>query len=372
MIDWTNDAAADYWHDLKRQPLIDISVAGHWIDLGEPEMYNASDWVAGILPNKHGQADYHNLYNLKWAQSIARGFARNGTARRPFMMARSGAAGIQRFGASMWSGDIGSQLANLAAHFNAQMHMSLSGIDYFGSDIGGFHRSALNSDLNDLYTRWFANGMMFDIPGRPHADTHNCPYPTPNPPPAASCHETAPDRIGDMASNLANVRQRYELTPYTYSLAYRAYLFGEPVVPPLVYYYQNDMNVRRTGDDKMLGRDLLVATVTAPGPPNSNAETQRGVYLPAGDWVNYHTNQWFHRTGQSFAAQPEYLSGIFRLPTYARAGALLPKMYVDRQVRICDRQHSRASVTTARQYGASLCMWSAVSLLWANGIRPKQ
>ena len=328
MLDWTNDAAADYWHDLKRQPLISLGLAGHWIDLGEPEMYNQSDWATGILPGKHAHADYHNLYNLKWAQSIARGYARNGVQRRPFLMARSGAAGIQRFGASMWSGDIGSQMGNLAAHMNAQMHMSMSGIDYFGSDLGGFHREALNSDLNDLFTRWFANGMMFDVPGRPHTDTHACPYPVPNPPPGG-CNETAPDRIGDVASNLANVRQRYELSPYTYSLAYRAYLFGEPVVPPLVYYYQNDLNVRQMGDEKMLGRDMLAATVTAPGPPNANGETQRDVYLPAGDWINYATNQWLHSAGQTFSGQPEYVNGLFRLPVYARAGALIPKMYVD-------------------------------------------
>ena len=179
MVDWTNDASADYWHDLKRQPLINMGVMGHWIDLGEPETYNPSDWVVGVLPGKHGQADYHNMYNFKWAQSIARGYARNGVTRRPFAMARSGAAGIQRFGASMWSGDIGSQLGDLATHANAQMHMSMSGIDYFGADIGGFHRNALNSDLSDLYTRWFANGMMFDVPGRPHTDTHTCPYPPP-------------------------------------------------------------------------------------------------------------------------------------------------------------------------------------------------
>ena len=83
--------------------------------------------------------------------------------------------------------------------------------------------------------------------------------------------ETAPDRIGDKTSNQANVRQRYELSPYTYSLAYRAYLFGEPVAPPLVYYYQNDPNVRQTGDEKLLGRDLLVGVVTGEGPPKSQS-----------------------------------------------------------------------------------------------------
>ncbi|MBZ5590560.1 MAG: DUF5110 domain-containing protein, partial [Acidobacteriia bacterium] len=312
MLDWTQDAAGDYWHDLKRQALIADGVLGHWIDLGEPEMYDPGDWVAGVLPGKHGQADYHNLYSFKWADSIARGYARNAVQRRPFMMARSGAAGIQRFGVGMWSGDIGSNLANLATHLNTQMHMAMSGLDYYGSDIGGFHRGALGGgDLDVMYTQWFANGMLFDVPGRPHTEN------------LCNCKETAPDRIGNKPSNLFNARLRYELTPYLYSLAHRAYLAGEPVMPPLVYYHQNDMAVRELGSEKLIGRDLLVATVTNAG------ATEREVYLPAGDWVDYHANRWLHSAGQVFSAQPVVQNGIVRLPMYARAGAIIPKMFVD-------------------------------------------
>ena len=36
-----------------------------WIDLGEPEQYNSKDWTVGIVPGRHGHADYHNLYNFK-------------------------------------------------------------------------------------------------------------------------------------------------------------------------------------------------------------------------------------------------------------------------------------------------------------------
>jgi alpha-glucosidase (family GH31 glycosyl hydrolase) len=47
----------------------------------------------GIFSRDNTHADYHNLYSFEWAQSIARGYARNGVSRRPFLMARSGAAG---------------------------------------------------------------------------------------------------------------------------------------------------------------------------------------------------------------------------------------------------------------------------------------
>ncbi|NUT38708.1 MAG: DUF5110 domain-containing protein [Thermoactinospora sp.] len=309
MIDWTQDAAGDYWHTTKRQPLINQGVLGHWLDLGEPEMYDAADWTAGVLPGKHAHADYHNVYNLKWAQSIARGYT-SGT-KRPFMLARSGAGGMQRHGVAMWSADIGSKLTALAQQQNAQMHMSMSGIDYYGSDIGGFRREMLDSDLNELYTQWFANGAWFEVPIRPHTEN------------LCNCAQTSPDQIGHTASNLANLRQRYELTPYYYSLAHRAYTTGEPVVPPLAYYHQNDPNVREMGHQKLIGKDLLVGVVAGAG------ERKRDVYLPAGTWYDYATGEKLTSTGQWFTDRPLWVNGSFRLPAFARAGAILPKMFVD-------------------------------------------
>src|SRR5262249_9214073 len=155
------------------------------------------------------EPDVHNVFTFHWIESIARGYARNGVTQRPFMMARSGAAGMQRFGAAMWSADIASRASSLATHMNAQLHMSMSGIDYYGSDIGGFHRDALDGDIRELYTEWFADGMLLDVPGRVHTDNDSC----------KNCYETAPDRVGDAASNLDNLRLRYELSAYVYSLA---------------------------------------------------------------------------------------------------------------------------------------------------------
>lgn len=312
LIDWTHPEGSAYWHDLKRQPLIDLGVMGHWTDLGEPEMYNDWAWYWGFPEfQKFHHEDIHNIFNLKWHESIFKGYQRNHVRTRPFLLTRSGASGIQRYGAAMWSGDIGSNLANLATHLNAQMHLSFSGIDYFGADIGGFHRSALTGDLNEMYTQWFANGASFDVPVRPHTEN------------LCKCKQTSPDRIGHLASNLANIRQRYELIPYYYSLAHRAYRFGEPVLPPLIYYYQNDLNIRELGHEKLLGRDLLIAEVARHG------EKSRDVYLPEGEWIDYYTHRRYRSSGQWLKNIPEYRDGIFRLPIFARAGAIIPRMYVD-------------------------------------------
>jgi len=314
MLDWTNPAAGDYWHDRKRQPLIETGILGHWTDLGEPDDFSPDARYHGF-PRRglHGDRDVHDIYNFEWLASIARGYARHHDARRPFMLSRSGTAGIQRFGAAMWSGDIGSNLSSLATQLDVQMHMAFSGIDYFGADVGGFWRSALDGDLNEMYTVWFANAALLDVPLRPH--TQNL----------CNCYETAPDRIGDFASNRENLRLRYRLIPYLYSLAHRAHRYGDPLVPPLPLAYPDDPNVRQMADEKLLGQDLLVATVSAYG------QAARDVYLPAGTWIDFHTNACVRSAGDWVRDVPTRIDGTFEVPLFARAGAIVPEMAVDDQ-----------------------------------------
>jgi alpha-glucosidase len=322
LLDWTNPAAGAFWHDWKREAMIAAGVIGHWTDLGEPEMYDPSAWYYGIQGDyapltRH--ADVHNLYNLLWSQSVYDGYVRNGHTQRPFIMSRSGAPGSQRYGAAMWSGDIGSNMASLAGQFSVQRHMALSGMDYFGSDIGGFHRGALDGDLDALYTQWFAYGSLFDVPVRAHTEN------------LCNCKETAPDRIGDEPSNLANIRLRYTLSPYLYSLSHMAYLTGEPVFPPLVYAFQQDERARGLFSEKLIGPNLLVSAVA------DYQARQQSVYLPAGVWYDYYTNQRYESTGTDFGPFELYpngaggTGGALRLPLFARAGAIIPQMYVDEQ-----------------------------------------
>lgn len=337
MIDWSDQNAGRWIHENRRFPnLVKKGITSHWTDLGEPETFRGDACYEGVentavgLKNEH--SDIHNLYNLLWNKSIWDGyFDKRGQANalglvnpRPFIITRSGSAGTQRYGAAMWSGDIAANLESLATQCNAQMHMSFSGIDFYGADVGGFRREVLPYNdkqgsyrgyEDEMYTQWFANACWFDVPVRPHTDNE---FVTVNPP-----YATSPHLVGKKESNLANIRQRYELIPYYYSLAYRAYLYGEPVVPPLVFYYQNDPYVRKMGHEKLIGKDLLVGIVA------SHGEYERDIYLPAGKWIDYHTNEWISSTGQVIEDIPVYREGVFRLPVFARAGAIIPQMYVD-------------------------------------------
>lgn len=327
MIDWTNADAAAFWHDARRAPLIDDGVMGHWTDLGEPEIFDPRAYYAGV-DGRHAQADVHNLYNFLWSQSIYNGYARTDPDRRPFIMSRSGTAGTQRFGVAMWSGDIGADMASMATHQNVQMHMSLSGIDYFGADIGGFYRLTADPVLKQdgMYTLWLANAALIDVPLRPH--TAN----------TANLYRTAPSQIGDVASNLHNVSLRYLLAPYLYTLAHRAARSGEAMFPPLVYAFQDDPNVRLNGSQKMLGDSLMMAAITG-------YSTQTlSVYVPAGTWFDVYENRPLVSTGEKFSLSIS-LDGIVHAPLLARDGAIVPLMRVDGDTRNILGQRADGSVS---------------------------
>jgi alpha-glucosidase len=90
-------------------------------------------------------------------------------------------------------------------------------------------------------------------------------------------------------------------------------------------YYQDDPETRRLGSEKLLGWDLLVAVAAKYG------QKKVDVYLPVGGWVNYHTNEYVESRGQWVREMPLYVDGRFRLPMFARAGAIIPQMYVDEE-----------------------------------------
>lgn len=312
MVDYTNPTGSAYWHDTRREALISMGIHDHWADLGEPEQYLPTSWYYGFPElNKHGHADIHNIYGFKWMESIAKGYERNGHQERPFLLSRTGTSGIQRFGAAMWSGDIGTNWGNLKSQMQVQMQMSMSGVDYYGSDVGGFQRNVNVEGGERLYTQWLAASAALDVPVRPHAWNLDNQRPT------------SPSRRGDRAANLESIRQRYRLSPYYYSLAFSAYRNGDPVFPPLVHYYQEDLAVRRLGSEKMIGRDLLVAIAADP------KAVSRDVYLPAGDWVDFHTFDRFASSGETIPQYPLFAPGYLRLPLFARAGAIIPMMVVD-------------------------------------------
>ena len=72
---------------------------------------------------------------------------------RVYALHRNGYAGMARYGAFLWSGDVASTWETLKTHLPVAVNTGLSGIPYWGTDIGGFQTTP--EYLGELYVRWF-------------------------------------------------------------------------------------------------------------------------------------------------------------------------------------------------------------------------
>jgi alpha-glucosidase len=120
---------------------------------------------------------------------------------------------------------------------------------------------------------------------------------------------------GDVVQGVVReaIRLRYRILPYIYATFIRAAETGAPVQRPLVFDYQYDPTVRDIDDEYLLGSDLLIAPVFAPG------LTARQVYLPAGSWYDWHSDALVGGKRYVQTATP-----MECIPMYARGGAVIP------------------------------------------------
>jgi alpha-glucosidase (family GH31 glycosyl hydrolase) len=316
MIDWSNDEGAMYWHNTKRQKLIDLGLIGHWLDLGEPEMFDPQSCYHGVVAGKEAHhQDVHNLFSLLWVKSVYDGYQANHVKQRSYSVLRSGNAGMQRFGAGLWSGDIGGNLESYRMHLGSHFQLSWGGIDYYSSDIGGFHRNQVTGDpltkgqTEENFTQWFANASWFDVPLRSHVMNLD------------NTKQTAPNRIGHIESNFSNLTMRYELIPYYYSMAHQSYLKGDPLIQPLAMAFPSDLSLRGVGYERLMGDLLMVAAADA-------GIYFKDVQLPSSTrWYDFRTKKQVvtNVQGGILSGVPTYRDGLFEIPVYVREGALVVK-----------------------------------------------
>ena len=77
---------------------------------------------------------------------------------RPFALHRNASAGVQRYGGFIWSGDVQTRWETLKVHVPIAVNTGLSGLPYWGTDIGGFNPTA--DYTAELHVRWFQFGAF--------------------------------------------------------------------------------------------------------------------------------------------------------------------------------------------------------------------
>jgi alpha-glucosidase/alpha-D-xyloside xylohydrolase len=236
---------------------------------------------------------------------------------RPWSFHRNGYSGVQRYGGWIWSGDVQSRWATLAAHVPVGVNYSLSLTPFWGTDIGGFVPT--REFTGELYVRWF-QFAAFNPLFRSHGRTWMLRLPwgwnTGDPGPVETNLKPDPAELHNAEVEPVcrkYLELRYRLLPYNYTLMREACDTGLPPMRALWVHYPDDPAAVKLGDEYLWGRDLLVAPVVEKG------AAARKLYLPEGDWYDFWTNE--KQAGKREVTRKVDLA---TMPLYVRAGTILP------------------------------------------------
>jgi alpha-glucosidase len=302
------------WWGERQRALTAAGVSGVWNDMNEPVVFDrpfsAGGGGVGTLPLNAVQgppgeqtthAEVHNLYGLHMARASHEGLRQQLGDERPFTLTRSGYAGIQRW-AACWMGDNNAWWEHLEMALPQLCNMGLSGVPFVGVDVGGFG----DNGSAELLARWIQFGALMPF-CRNHA--------------AAGTARQEPWAFGPQVEAIYRtyLTLRYRLLPYLYSLFWEAARTGAPILRPLLYHFPNDPATYHLQDQVLLGPALLAAPILRPG------QSARAVYLPAGEWFDWHSGEKFAGPGHILAPAP-----LEHMPLYARAGSVVPLGPVER------------------------------------------
>jgi len=284
-----------YWPYHK--PLVDLGVDGWWPDQGDG--YDAPSRLNRIRMYWEGTQLYRPDV-------------------RPFALHRNGYAGMQRYAGFLWSGDVQSRWETLKNHVSVAINSGLSGIPYWGTDIGGFIPTA--EYTGELHVRWFQFGS-FCTSFRAHGRNWHLRLPWgwdggDGGPPETKAFTADPaelknPRIEPILRKYLELH--YRLLPYTYTAVRECCETGLPVIRALWIHHPDDAAAVGRGDQYLWGRDILVSPVTGKG-----AEVRR-LYLPKGSWFDFWTEEKIEGSREI-----ERKVDLETMPLHVRAGTILP------------------------------------------------
>ena len=252
-----------------------------WMDASEPNLRDClpldyQKWLT--TPNALGSStEYLNAYALVNAKAIYEGQRGVNPDTRVFLLTRNGFAGLQRYSTASWSGDIGTSWTDMRMQMAAGLGYSMSGLPWWGMDIGGFsvmsqfYDAANAPEWQELQTRWHQFGTFVPL-FRAHGQW-----------PRRELWNIAPEGSPAYESILWYMRLRYRLMPYIYSVAAEVAFDGGTMMRGLPMDFPTDPYVRDIDDQWLFGPALM------PCPVSEYQARSREVYFPAGVWYDFYT-----------------------------------------------------------------------------------
>lgn len=302
--DFSRQATRSWWAE-QAKFYLEQGVAGLWIDMNEPAIFDKPFWTGGHkqqpLPlNTPGgedearfcQASLHNLYGSQMAQATSETWA--GSAKRPWVLTRSGFTGVGAYAWS-WMGDNTSWWEHLKLSLPQLASMGLVGCPFVGVDIGGFFGHC----TPELYSYWIEASVIY-----PFMRAHS----------ALNTRQAHPWSFGEEIEGVAKtaLSLRYRLLPYLYQSAMAAVKGEVPILRPMFFDFPDDPRFYQLEDQVMFGPHLMAAPFLNPG------QSERLVVLPQGMWYELLSGKVY---GPGSSIIVERTPGL--TPLFARAGSAI-------------------------------------------------
>ncbi len=287
--DATHPGAQKYVWERCKENYYQKGIRCFWLDEAEPEYgpYDFDNYRYYAGP----ALQCSNIYPVGYAKGFYEGLKTEGE-KEILSLVRCAWAGSQKYGVLTWSGDIHSSFRSMREQLQAGLSMSMAGIPWWTSDIGGFLGGNIQDPgFQELLVRWFAWGAFCPV-FRMHGERS----------PWHEREQEFRNGVRQLTSGQDNevwsfgednyqiltkylfVRER--LRPYIRDCMREASLSGAPVMRPLFYDFPKDKACWIVEDSYMLGPDLLVSPVMESG------AKEREVYLPAGsEWTDAYTKK---------------------------------------------------------------------------------
>ena len=337
------EARAIYWKYLKT--LYDYGTDAWWMDSTDPDFFNPkeSDYEHPVYGGTW--RSQRNAFPLETVRGIYTAQRQDDRGKRVFIMTRSSYAGQQHYGSNMWSGDVNSSWDMLRKQVPCGLSFTLTGNPNFNTDIGGFFCGSYNTrgsgsapqnpQFQELYVRWMQYGLFCPVFRSHGAD--------------------APREIWQFGKKgepvydaiEKQIRLRYRLLPYLYSIAWQVTSNNDSYMRPLFADFAADKKVWNTTDEFLFGHSILACPIVDPqyteekiirtnamtgwdrqtasdgspvGTIDFTAQKQTTKYLPKGaDWYDFWTGKRY-KGGQSVTL-PTTLETV---PMFVRAGGIVP------------------------------------------------
>ncbi|MDR1677666.1 MAG: DUF5110 domain-containing protein, partial [Deltaproteobacteria bacterium] len=295
LIDYSHSPASTYWDSLTRTNPVSLGARLFYLVGGEPEIYSPTAWFqGGANDHLHSQYAWGPRFALKWMESFFNRPRLFGFVNQPrlFTVSRAGMAGMGRFGAGILTIEPSPVFVQNASQ--ARANLILSGVDYYSTDVSMLISSFPVDRLDRIYESWLANLALLNLP------------------------LVLPSQILNNPWAKINLDLKASLEPYYYSLAYKSSQTGEPLVAPLLYYFQDDPLARDSVIETMLGPHLLIAAGVTP-----NLEVIKFI-LPKGRWYDLLNRDLIDKTETGEQSLPAKNQGMHVAPILVRSGSIIP------------------------------------------------